>query len=197
MLKVVRAVLAARTPRFFPWQFGVDYDVVGLGSGVAVWDDQFLVRQLLRGQSGTKWVIISTGMFMEFLLSREFGVVDVEKGVVRALGGWDVEVTVTATRDVGRVVAEVVFAVPEVRDEVLFVGGDRVTFERLAEVVERVLGRKLEREVWTREELGRELEKRPRDEMAQYRWGFAGGGGEGVGRGGDVESEERDGDDGD
>lgn len=32
-LKITRAVLAAGVPRYFPWQFGVNYDVVGKGSG--------------------------------------------------------------------------------------------------------------------------------------------------------------------
>lgn len=31
-LEVARAVLAAGTQRFIPWQFGVDYDVIGRGS---------------------------------------------------------------------------------------------------------------------------------------------------------------------
>ncbi|MCP6530848.1 aromatic alcohol reductase, partial [Klebsiella pneumoniae] len=32
-LKIHRAVLAAGVPRYFPWQFGVNYAVVGKGSG--------------------------------------------------------------------------------------------------------------------------------------------------------------------
>src|SRR5690606_27667506 len=32
-LRITRAVLAAGVKRYFPWQFGVDYDVVGRGSG--------------------------------------------------------------------------------------------------------------------------------------------------------------------
>ena len=39
-LKITRAVLAAGVPRYFPWQFGVNYDVVGKGSGQPVWDEQ-------------------------------------------------------------------------------------------------------------------------------------------------------------
>ncbi len=47
-LKITRAVLAAGVPRYFPRQFGVNYDVVGKGSGQPVWDEQYDVRTLLR-----------------------------------------------------------------------------------------------------------------------------------------------------
>ena len=40
-LKITRAVLAAGVPRYFPRQFGVNYDVVGKGSGQPVWDEQY------------------------------------------------------------------------------------------------------------------------------------------------------------
>lgn len=60
-LKITRAVLAAGVPRYFPWQFGVNYDVVGKGSGQPVWDEQYDVRTLLRAQRATEWVIVSTG----------------------------------------------------------------------------------------------------------------------------------------
>ncbi|MFV3183782.1 NmrA family NAD(P)-binding protein, partial [Klebsiella pneumoniae] len=51
-LKITRAVLAAGVPRYFPWQFGVNYDVVGKGSGQPVWDEQYDVRTLGGGGGG-------------------------------------------------------------------------------------------------------------------------------------------------
>ena len=62
-IKITQAVLKAAVARYFPWQFGVNYDVVGKGSGQLVWDEQLDVRQLLRQQSATDWVIVSTGIF--------------------------------------------------------------------------------------------------------------------------------------
>ncbi|EBX3265615.1 hypothetical protein DRT26_05920 [Salmonella enterica subsp. enterica serovar Oranienburg] len=59
---MTRAVLEAGVKRYFPWQFGVNYDVVGKGSGQPVWDEQYDVRTLLREQNVTEWVIVSTGM---------------------------------------------------------------------------------------------------------------------------------------
>jgi hypothetical protein len=70
--------LQARIPRYFPWQFGVDFDVIGRGSPQDIFDAQLDVRELLRSQQQTEWVI-STGMFMSYLFEPEFGVVDLQK----------------------------------------------------------------------------------------------------------------------
>lgn len=45
-IKITRAVLEAGVKRYFPCQFGVNYDVVGKGSGQPVWDEQYDVRTL-------------------------------------------------------------------------------------------------------------------------------------------------------
>jgi NmrA-like family len=87
--KSTAAVLKAGVERYVPWQFGVDYDVVGRGRGQDVWDEQLDVRDMLRAQSGTHWIIVSTGMFTSFLFEPSFGLVDLEKGRVHALGSWE------------------------------------------------------------------------------------------------------------
>lgn len=66
--KLAHAVLVAGVARYFPWQFGVDCDVIGRGSAQDLFDEQLDVRDLLRGQEGTEWVIVSTGMFMSFFV---------------------------------------------------------------------------------------------------------------------------------
>jgi hypothetical protein len=106
-------VLAARVARFIPWQFGVDYDVIGKGSAQDLFDEQCDVRSLLRNgeeNGGTEWVIVSTGIFMSFLFEEFWGVVDVKekKWVVRALGSWENKVTVTTPEDIGRLTARIV-----------------------------------------------------------------------------------------
>jgi hypothetical protein len=110
-VKITTAVLEAGVKRFIPWQFGVDYDIVGRGSAQPVWDEQLDVREILRNQKGTEWIIVSTGIFMSFLFEEFFGVVEGLGGdvVVRALGGWENQVTVTTPRDIGRLTAEIVF----------------------------------------------------------------------------------------
>lgn len=47
-MKVAKAALQAKLPRYFPWQFGVDFDVIGRGSPQDIFDSQLDVRALLR-----------------------------------------------------------------------------------------------------------------------------------------------------
>jgi len=180
--KTANAVLKAGVKRYFPWQFGVDYDVIGRGSGQELFDDALDVRAMLRGQADTEWVIVSVGMFTTFLFEPVFGVVDLntdEKGpVVRALGSWDTEVTVTTPRDIGRITAEVVFAKsPKVRNEIVYTSGDTISYGKLADVVEKVLRKKVEREEWSVKSLEEELSKDPENGIKKYRLVFAAGNG--------------------
>ena len=63
------------------------------------------MRELLRAQTATEWVIISTGMFMSYLFDPEFGVVDLERSEVHALGTHDTAVTLTTPDDIGALTA--------------------------------------------------------------------------------------------
>ena len=72
--------------QYFPWQFGVDFDVIGRGSPQYVFDLQLeRARDLLRSQDQTEWVIISTGMFMNDLFEPGSGMVDLPDDTVNAL----------------------------------------------------------------------------------------------------------------
>jgi hypothetical protein len=175
-IKITNAVLEAKVKRFFPWQFGVDYEAIGRGSAQDLWDEQLDVRELLKAQDSTEWVIVSTGLFMSFLFESFFGVVQLsgEEGVVRALGSWENRVTVTTPDDIGRLTAMIVFEEKErVKNEVVFTAGDTVSYEGLADIVEGVLGRKVRREVWTVERLERELREDKENAVRKYRVAFA------------------------
>src|SRR3984885_4858846 len=113
-LKLARAVLDARVKRYFPWQFGVDYDIIGRGSAQDLFDEQLDVRDLLRSQDRLEWVIVSTGMFTSFLFEPAFGVVDLAQSTIHALGSWSTAVTVTTPADIGVLTAEIVLAEPQI-----------------------------------------------------------------------------------
>ncbi len=81
------------------------------------------MRELLRSQNKTEWVIISTGMFTSYLFAPEFGVVDIENSTVRALGSYDNAVTVTTPDDIGVLTAEIVFYEPTIANEIVFLAG--------------------------------------------------------------------------
>ncbi|MGE2713656.1 aromatic alcohol reductase [Mycolicibacterium litorale] len=175
--KLTEAALAARVSRYLPWQFGVDYDVVGRGSPQNLFDEQLDVRDLLRGQHDTHWIIVSTGMFTSFLFEPAFGVVNIEANTVHALGSWDNTVTLTTPEDIGRLTTEVLYAQPPFVDEVVYLAGDTITYRQLADIVDATLDTRVRRVEWTVEHLHTELADDPTDTMRKYRAVFA----EGVG----------------
>lgn len=174
-LKITHAVLAAGVARYFPWQFGVDYDIVGKGSGQPVFDEQYEVRALLRSQEITEWVIVSTGMFTSFLFEPTFGVVDLATNTVRALGSWDTRVTVTTPEDIGLLTTDIYLEGSRIRNEVIFVAGDTISYAQLATVVEEVTGKPFKRIQLTLDELNNQLLQTPEDVMLRYRVAFARG----------------------
>lgn len=171
--KITAAVLKAGIERYIPWQFGVDYDVVGRGSGQEVFDEQADVRDMLRAQSDTHWIIISTGMFTSFLFEPSFGVVDLENGRVHALGSWDNRLTVTSPDDIGRLTAAVLAHEPRLDDEVVYVAGDTFSYAQLADMVEHHLGRSVERILWDMDTLRSEVAAYPEDGIRKYHLAFA------------------------
>lgn len=171
--KITAAVLKAGVERYVPWQFGVDYDVVGRGSGQDVWDEQLDVREMLRAQSRTHWTIVSTGMFTSFLFEPSFGLVDLEQGRVHALGSWDNRLTVTIPGDIGRLTAAILAHQPHSDNAVVFVAGDTFSYATLADMVEHHLDRPVERVLWSMDTLRLEAAAHPDDGMRKYHLAFA------------------------
>lgn len=176
--RLTRAALDAGVVHYIPWQFGLDYAAIGRGSAQGLFDEQLDVREMLSAQTQTRWTVLSTGVFMEFLVDASvgFGVLELPMGGrkrVRALGGWERRVSMTATGDVGRMVAVVVFEPPG--GEVVFVAGDTLSWGEVAEVVGRVYaGEEMERGVVGDEELKRRVEE-GWDGMDGYRAVFGAG----------------------
>jgi hypothetical protein len=174
-MKLAKAALQSGVPRYFPWQFGVDFEAIGRGGPQDIFDAQLDVRELLRAQSKTEWVIISTGMFMSYLFEPEFGVVDLDNSAVHALGSLGTAVTLTTPDDIGTLTAEIVFFEPTVRNEIVFLAGDTVTYGEVADKLEAALGRTFSRSEWTEPFLMAELARDPQNMMRKYRAAFAQG----------------------
>ena len=109
-----------------------------------------------------------------------------EGGVrVRALGSWEDGITVTAVEDIARVVGELVLVEEEGdgegKGEVwwegnrVFVAGETLSYGELAEVVGRVSGREVVRELWDGEKIAEEMAKEPENKLWKYRAVFGGG----------------------
>lgn len=173
-VKLLEAVLEAKVKRYFPWQFGMDYDVIGEGSSQDLFDEQLEVRRGLRAQSELDWVIVSTGLFMSFLFLPEFGVVDLQARTVRALGSWDNRITLTTPGDIGRVTADVVLDPQGIKSQVAYTAGDTISYGGLADLLDQHFQTKFRRELWDAAELRRQMDEDP-NTMVKYRDTFAQG----------------------
>jgi hypothetical protein len=166
---------------FFPWQFGVDYDVTGDGEGLMpLFGAQKSVRDLLRSQNSIDWTIVSTGIFMSFLFQDFWGIVarpshasQEDRVTVRALRDWEHGVTVTDVDDIGRVMGRIVARDVAARNKVVYVAGETVRYGELADVVEKVTGKVVVREICGVKYLDEEVKKDPEDEIKKYRLVFA------------------------
>ncbi|MCX2750057.1 aromatic alcohol reductase [Arthrobacter sp. MI7-26] len=174
-MKVAHAALQAKLPRYFPWQFGVDFEIIGRGSPQDIFDSQLDVRELLRSQTETEWVIISTGMFMNYLFEPNSGMVDLRKDTVNALGSLGTAVTVTTPEDIGVLTAEILFTEPRIRNEIVYLAGDTITYGELADTLESVLQRPFKRVEWTVQFLLDQLASDPDNMTSKYRAVFAQG----------------------
>lgn len=149
--------------------------MIGRGSPQDIFDAQLDVRELLRSQQQTEWVLISTGMFMSYLFEPEFGVVDLQNDAVHALGSLDTAVALTTPDDIGTLTAEIAFAKPRIRNEIVYLAGDTVTYGEVADKLQAALGRPFSRSEWSEQYLLDELARDPDDMMRKYRAAFAQG----------------------
>ncbi|KAH7135194.1 hypothetical protein B0J11DRAFT_154712 [Dendryphion nanum] len=164
---------------FFPWQWGVDYDITKNGDGLMpLFGEQLNVRHLLREKasaSHVKWTIVSTGLFMSMLFAPYWGVVEQQDDriKVRALKDWDHKITVTDVADIGKALARIITGDVDSQDRILYVAADTLSYSQLAETIENISGKKVEREKWSLLHLNEELEKDPNDDLKKYRVVFA------------------------
>jgi hypothetical protein len=166
---------------FFPWQWGVDYDVTGDGAGLMpLFGEQKRVRDELRQHAADNhvtWTVVSTGIFMSFLFEPAWGMVQQgEEGgpvTVRCLGSWQHQVTVTDVKDIGRVLARIVAGDVPAEDRVLYAAGDTVSYGELAGLVQDARGEEVQREEWSVPYLEEELAKDPDNGLKRYRLVFA------------------------
>ncbi|WWC91514.1 uncharacterized protein L201_006460 [Kwoniella dendrophila CBS 6074] len=173
-INLAKAALKAKIPHYFPWQFGVNYDLIGRGSSQPLFDEQLDVRDLLRSQNKTKWTIISTGLFTSFLFDKSFHVVDFESkrkdkiAIIKALGNWNNKLTITSAEEIGYLTSRIVFDEEENPPEgVVFIASDTITFEDVAKQVEKV-GWSVEKQITTVDQLQDRLNKNSDDQGAKY-----------------------------
>lgn len=171
-LKITKAVLDAGVRRYIPWQFGVDYDKIGRGSAQTSFDEQLDVRELLRAQHSTNWIIVSTGMITSFLFREDFGVISLLDKRVSALGKWENSITLTSCEDIGNLTVEILFHQPQILDQVVFIAGDTLTFEEIANQLDGIFGIEFDRKLMDISQLEKELREDPDHVFNRYRLVF-------------------------
>jgi len=171
-VKITKAVLDAGVRRYVPWQFGVDYDKIGRGSAQPSFDEQLEVRDLLRAQHNTHWIIVSTGMITSFLFREDFGVISLSNKTVRALGDWQHSLTLTSCEDIGKLTVEILFHQPEILDQVVFVAGDTLTFEEIFDKIKGLFAVEFDRLLWDIRQLEEEVQNSPDNVFNRYRLVF-------------------------
>ena len=177
-MKITKAVTAAGVRLYLPWQFGVDYDVIGPTGGFGLFAEAYSVRELLRSQSNTQWVIVSNGIFTSLLFEDHWGVVKkLEDGKIQvtALNSWDDWITATDARDIGECTAELVLNDEEPRNQAVYIAGDTLTYRDFANVVEKETGKEVAKEVWPLEELKEKARQDPENKLRKYRVVFSEG----------------------
>src|SRR5690606_1210149 len=113
--------------------------------------------------------------FTSFLFEPAFGVVDLARNTVHALGSWSTEVTVTTPEDIGLLTARILFTRPRLANRVVFVAGDTLSYGQLADRIDAALDRKVHRIEWTVQKLNDDVAAAPHDQMRKYRTVFAQG----------------------
>ncbi len=72
----------------------------------------------------------------ELSFEPSFGVVDLSRNVVHALGSWQNSVTVTTAEDIGKLTAEILFTEPKISNSVVYTAGDTITYGQLADMID-------------------------------------------------------------
>jgi hypothetical protein len=111
-------------------------------------------------------------MITSFLFREDFGVINLSEKVIHALGDWQHSLTLTSCEDIGALTVEVLFHQPEVLDQVVFVSGDTVTFQEIADKMEGLFGTGFERVLWNCTYLEQKLNDDPDDIFHRYRLVF-------------------------
>lgn len=83
--------------------------------------------------------------------------------------------TLTTPDGIGALTAEVVFAQPRIRNEIVYLAGDTVTYAEVADTLQAALGRRFDRSAWSERYLLDELARDPQNRMRKYRAAFAQG----------------------
>lgn len=112
------------------------------------------------------------------LFKPAFGIVDLQNATVCALGSFDNRVTVTTPADIGRFTAEIVLEDDTealFAGRVIYLGGDTLSYEQLAQLVEEIVQEPVTRRVLAVSDVQAALVRDPDNGLRKYQAVFGQG----------------------
>ena len=149
-LNLLEACKQAGVQRFIPSEFSVDTEAAGEGHALArLYREKRYIAEALKA-SELDYLQVVPGLFGELLLS-PFGGVDIANLVVTAPYSFDTRVTFTAKPDIGRITAALLLS--DVHRSRVRISGDTMSYGQIADTIERLTGKSVQRKVWTAKEI--------------------------------------------
>lgn len=112
-------------------------------------------------------------MFTSFLFEEHVGLVDVAGHTLCALGDAEHALTLTTPEDIGMLTAMIFFHSPTIENEIVYIAGDTITYQQLANLLSQHYGVNFSLRVYDLPHLQAAVERSPRDNSAAYRLAFA------------------------
>ncbi len=177
-LHLIAPAKAAGVQWFVPSEFGDDAHLIGRGSAVPLFAVKLDVEAKVRSAGFPSLTFINTGVFSEYLISAFIGV-DLAAGVITAPGSFDSATNTTPLAEIGRLTADAIVT-GRGRNQMLWTG-HYVTFADIADTIDRVTGKKIQRKVRTVADAEAAIAADPNDMSARFAVLYAKQAGEGMG----------------
>ena len=147
-LNLLEACKQAGVKRFIPSDWSVDTEAAGEGHALSrLYDNKRAVTEALRvSEPALDYVRVMPGLYAELLFS-PWGGVDIANLTVTAPYSLDTRVTFTSTADIGRITAALLLS-DDVHRAVVNISSDTLTFAEIADTIERITGKAVQRRVW-------------------------------------------------
>jgi len=141
--------------RFIPSEFGTDYDEYIKTHQGTMYDNKKAVVDAIK-QANLEYTLIQTSMFLDIVLSHEFGI-DFVNFKAKIPGDGNTKFTSIHTDDVAKLVPEILLNPKSVNQHIHLVG-DTYTINEALDIFEKVFGRKFERDYIPASELKKQLD---------------------------------------
>jgi len=148
---LIDAAVASKTvKRFLPSEYGTDVENAPIGGYI---DSKRVVEEYVK-KSGLQYTFIITGVFYEFI--SEFGI-DYEHHKAIIFNGGNFKIQITHVLDIGKYVLEILLDPSTINKSVLIQSNERITYNDIIKIFEKVSGKQFERSSKDTPELLKEI----------------------------------------